>query len=244
MKHLPDNAGKGICSMDKNKPRIKIIKNGPDLVSGNVPLYEKIITPKGKGYEWKPGRSLRQAERYALCRCGKSKNPPFCDGSHEKCNFHRPETASDAPYAQRADIIEGPDLDLMDDGRCAYARFCHREDGNVWELTRASDDPHLKEEAIKAAGDCPTGRLVAILKNGEAQEPDFEPAIEILQDPEEGVSAGIFVKGGIPIESADGHVYEIRNRAALCRCGQSRNMPFCDATHVAVGYDDHEPGEY
>ena len=64
-------------------PRIRIIKNGPYIVTGNVLLSEKFITPKGPSYELKNGRQLPQSEEYALCRCGKSKNPPFCDGSHE-----------------------------------------------------------------------------------------------------------------------------------------------------------------
>jgi hypothetical protein len=80
--------------------------------------------------------------------------------------------------------------------------------------------------------------LVAAEKDGKKIEPVYEPAIEIVQDPEEGVSAGIFVKGIIPIESSDGTTYEIRNRVALCRCGKSRNKPFCDATHVEIEFTD------
>ncbi|UCF09264.1 MAG: CDGSH iron-sulfur domain-containing protein, partial [Thermoplasmata archaeon] len=42
----------------------------------------------------------------------------------------------------------------------------------------------------------------------------------------------IWVRGRIPIESADGHIYEIRNRVTLCRCGWSSNKPFCDSSHL------------
>ena len=38
--------------------------------------------------------------------------------------------------------------------------------------------------------------------------------------------------------SWDGVEYELRNRYALCRCGASRNKPFCDAMHVTVGFED------
>lgn len=220
------------------KPKINIIKNGPYVVTGNVPLYEKIIVPKGKRYEFKAGRVFPQTQEYALCRCGKSKNLPFCDGSHEKAGFIGTETASNDRYEERAELLEGPDINLLDDHRCAFARFCHREEGNVWELTENSGDPKHKEEAVKAASDCPAGRLTAIDKTGKAIEPEYEPSIDIIQDPENEVSAGIFVKGNIPIESADGHIYEIRNRAALCRCGKSRNKPFCDATHVRIKFSD------
>jgi CDGSH-type Zn-finger protein len=46
------------------------------------------------------------------------------------------------------------------------------------------------------------------------------------------------VRGGIEVHSADGRVYELRNRVALCRCGASGNKPFCDGSHVATGFND------
>jgi CDGSH-type Zn-finger protein len=39
------------------------------------------------------------------------------------------------------------------------------------------------------------------------------------------------VKGGIPVESSDGTMYDVRNRVTLCRCGRSMNKPFCDGGH-------------
>lgn len=225
--------------MENNrKMKIKIVKNGPYIVTGNVPLSEKIITPKGKRYEYKAGRVFPEAKEYALCRCGKTKKSPYCDGTHEEAVFIGTETASRLPYEERAEILEGPGIDLMDDSRCAYARFCHEEHGNVWELVENSDVPRYRDEAISAACNCPSGRLVAVEKDGRMIEPEYEPAIEILQDPQEGVSGPIFVKGNIPIESSDGFVYEVRNRVALCRCGKSRNKPFCNANHVTVKYSD------
>jgi CDGSH-type Zn-finger protein len=219
-------------------PKIKILKNGPYVVSGNVPLDEKIIVPKGREYEFEEGCKLPQSERYALCRCGRSKNAPFCDGGHEKAGFIGTETAPRDNYKDRAELIEGPGIDLLDDNRCAFARFCHRKGGNVWELVDNSDTEENIREAIRAASDCPTGRLTAVDRNGRAIEPEYAPSIDIIQDPQKKVSAGIFVKGNIPIESADGHAYEIRNRVTLCRCGKSRNKPFCDATHISVGFAD------
>ncbi|MDP4128102.1 MAG: CDGSH iron-sulfur domain-containing protein [Bacillota bacterium] len=221
-------------------PKIKITHAGPYIVSGNVPLVEKIITPKGKKYELLDGRDLPQAEEYALCRCGKSKNAPFCDGSHEKHGFIGTETASRAKYEDRAELMEGPEIDLLDDNRCAFARFCHRDNGNVWELTQQSHLGDNRSEAIIAASECLAGRLVAVNKDGNAIEPELEPSIDIIQDPEKRVSAGIFVKGNIPIEGAEGETYEVRNRVALCRCGNSKNKPFCDATHVVTKFLDNK----
>jgi len=225
---------------DEREFKIKVIKNGPYIITGNVPLSEKIIVPKGKEYELKDGRELPQAEEYHLCRCGKSKNAPFCDGSHEKKNFVGTETASRDKYVERAELYEGPSFDLLDDDRCAFARFCHTDKGKTWELVENDDKQEYKEKAIKSANECPTGRLTLIDKTGKAIEIKYEPSIDIIQDPERGVSAGIFVKGNISIEAADGHVYEVRNRAALCRCGKSWNKPFCDASHVSINFSDNE----
>lgn len=225
-------------SKENVKSKIKITKDGPYIVSGDVPLTEKIITPKGSEYEMKEGCQLPQSGSYTLCRCGKSKNPPFCDGEHVKTGFDGKETASKETYFERAMIMEGPGIDLLDDNRCAFARFCHRKNGTAWKLTKHSDVEGNREEAIIAASECPTGRLTAMEKDGTMHEPVYEPSIDILQDPEKKVSCGIFVKGGIPIESADGTVYETRNRVVLCRCGASRNKPFCDAAHVIVKYLD------
>ncbi|NTW05501.1 MAG: iron-binding protein [Peptococcaceae bacterium] len=220
---------------------IKIIKNGPYIVKGNVPLSEKIILPKGKGYELKNGRELPQREVYSLCRCGKSQNPPFCDGNHEKINFDGTETASREKYMDRVvDTVRGPELTLLDDGRCAYARFCHRNTGDIWGLTKSSDNPLYREEAVIAATECPSGRFIITDKNGQEIPWNHEPSIEILQDPEKKVSGPITVKGKIPVESSDGFTYELRDQLTLCRCGKSRNTPFCDAAHASTRFSDRE----
>jgi len=226
--------------MEKKQPHIRIMKDGPYIVSGSVPISEKIIIPRGKGYVYEDGEPLPQRAVYSLCRCGKTKAPPFCDGSHVADHFDGTETACKTDYMSRAARIDGAGLNLLDDGRCAFARFCHREDGDAWELAEDSASEYHRSEAIIAANECPAGRLTAVEKDGTVHEPVFEPGIEILQDPEEHVSCGIFVKGGIPIESADGSRYEVRNRVVLCRCGYSGNKPFCDSRHVSEGYRDDE----
>lgn len=174
-----------------------------------------------------------QAE-YALCRCGHSKHMPFCDGGHEKVGFVGNETASRMNYIDRAERREGPQLTLLDDNRCAFARLCHREEGKVWNLIDKSDDPNLREEAIKGANECPSGRLVVLDRSGNEIEPDFEPSIEVLEDFSNNVCGPIYVKGRISLESSDGTLYELRNRMALCRCGKSVRKPFCDASHITT----------
>ena len=223
---------------EKNKAKIKIIKDGPYCVFGSVPLSEKIITPVGQHYEYKEGRKLPQDNSYSLCRCGQTKTPPFCDGYHNQIDFDGSETASKLEYSRRADRLEGEKIDLMDDQRCALLRFCHTEKGNTWELVEESDSKEKRELALKSAEECLAGRLTAVSKTGENLEKEFEPAVEILQDPEKDVGSAIIVKGKIKIEGADGEIYEPRNSIALCRCGESENKPFCDCSHVHTGFKE------
>lgn len=219
----------------EDTPGIKIVKDGPYIVSGNVELTEQIINSQNNDYKMIPGRTFPVDGTYALCRCGQSRNMPFCDGSHVHAHFDGTETASREPYQDRAMVLKGPDLILLDvEEYCSFSRFCHTVEGNAWELTEDSDNAIARENAVKAASECPSGRLVAYDKQTkEAIEIQYKPSIAVLQDPQRGVSGPLWVKGGIPVESSDGEVYEVRNRVTLCRCGKSTNKPFCDASHVS-----------
>jgi CDGSH-type Zn-finger protein len=216
-----------------DESKIRTSKNGPYLVSGGIPLAKQIIgiDAAGYSYEWREGKEYPSKDNYALCRCGQSKNKPFCDGTHIKVNFNGTETANREPYLYQAERIDGPALELTDAQElCAAARFCDRA-GGIWNLTQQSMDSEAKRIAIEEAGNCPSGRLVVWDKKGKAIEPKFEPSIGLVEDPQEGMRGPIWVRGGIPVESADGSTYEIRNRVALCRCGKSSNKPFCDGSH-------------
>lgn len=48
----------------------------------------------------------------------------------------------------------------------------------------------------------------------------------------------LVAKGPMIIVGADGQSKVMRNKAALCRCGQSRNKPFCDVSHKKCGFKD------
>lgn len=228
-------------SENKKEPRIKIMGNGPYVVTGGVPLTEETIVSdaRGNATEYKLTRTYPQKEAYSLCRCGKSKTMPYCDGTHAKTGFDGCETASREPFASQAERFEGPGLVLEDvEDLCALARFCHIG-GNTWALIEESDDPEARELAIRGACNCPAGRLVVRdAQTGEVIEPELEPSIAVLQDEAAEASGPLWVRGGIPIESADGTAYEVRNRVTLCRCGRSHNMPFCDASHIQFRFRD------
>jgi len=217
-----------------DKMKIKVCEDGPYTVTGGIPLTDQILVPDAEGLSigWQKGTEYPVKEEYDLCRCGHSKEKPFCDMTHAEIFFDGTETASRKPFIEQIEPKTiGPELVLTDVvALCANARFCDRA-GGVWDNTRLSDNPEAKKIAMQEVFDCPAGRLVLHDKNGQLLEPKFEPSIGLEIDPVKQVLGAIWVRGGIPVEAADGTLYEIRNRVTLCRCGKSTNKPFCDGKH-------------
>ena len=102
--------------------------------------------------------------RATLCRCGASKNKPFCDGSHHDAGF-------------------------------------------------------------AASGEPPTGSATDALavRNGP-----------LHVDPQP--NGPLKVRGNLEIVSGTGRMVARVTSAFLCRCGGSKNKPFCDGTHVTIGF--------
>jgi CDGSH-type Zn-finger protein len=67
---------------------IRCRENGPYVIQ----LPVKIVDHLGNEFMIPPGK-----ENVALCRCGQSKNKPFCDGSHRQVGFQGAETAPVPP---------------------------------------------------------------------------------------------------------------------------------------------------
>jgi CDGSH-type Zn-finger protein len=105
---------------------------------------------------------LEKSDDVALCRCGHSRNKPFCDGAHRDADF--------------------------------------------------SDDGHFTDD------------------KSEPLEGDGPLVITVREN------AMLIAKGPVTIVSADGRCSTTRNKAALCRCGESAKKPFCDASHKRCGF--------
>ena len=220
--------------------RIKVSKNGPYLVSGGVPVMRQTIIADSEGtaLQWREEAKFPLQEKCGLCRCGQSKNKPYCDGTHARIGFVGTETADNEPYLDKPKVFEGPGVTLTDiEEICASARFCHRA-GGIWNIIKDCDDPKIKQIVIEESCDCPSGRLIIHdKKTSKTIEPIFEKSIVAVEDPQVGVSGPLWVRGCIPVESADGKTYQVRNRVTLCRCGKSQNKPFCDSSHYP---EEHE----
>lgn len=127
--------------------QLRIRENGPYAL--HAPLQ---VAGRDDGY------------RATLCRCGQSRNKPWCDGSHVAAAFvasGEPASGDVEPLAQR----DGP-------------------------------------------------LAVTPLRNGPLQ-----------------------VQGNLEICAGTGRTVARITEARLCRCGQSRNKPFCDLSHVAAGFE-------
>ncbi len=224
------------------KFHITILDDGPYLVFGKPALVQQFIVPNDKGEMWwmQEGKSFSMAhEPVALCRCGESKNHPYCDGSHAHADWDPQLTASEDDLLKGADVFEGPGLSLTDNEKfCAFARFC--DAGlRIWNEVTESGDPEHRDMTVREANHCISGRLSAWNKEtGKPYEPELGPALGLVEDPKIHASAGLWVTGGIPFSRQDGFTYEIRNRVTLCRCGQSSNKPYCDGTHASFHWQD------
>ena len=65
---------------------IRCRENGPLVLQGPVRLVDHL----GNEFKLPVGK-----EHVALCRCGRSRTKPFCDGSHRECGFQAAERAKE-----------------------------------------------------------------------------------------------------------------------------------------------------
>ncbi|HEY2803659.1 MAG TPA: CDGSH iron-sulfur domain-containing protein [Actinomycetota bacterium] len=239
--------------MGEHRQRITIEENGPYAVSGGLPLTreEIVYDDDGVSSEWRLDERLEPGESYRLCRCGRSRNKPFCDESHlVEPRFDGTETADRTPTKERRRTFNARGISVGDDlPLCASAAFCDAMDGDVWSFLLRSRDPEIRDRIMHMIDRCPSGRLTYALppddtdaqqdaeQNAEQHaeqdvERDLEPTVAVVRD------GPYWVRGGVEIVDEDGEAWEVRNRVALCRCGESANKPFCDGTHKVTGFRD------
>ncbi|WP_157206054.1 CDGSH iron-sulfur domain-containing protein [Methanosarcina vacuolata] len=219
--------------------KITVFKNGPYMVTGRVPLmtWEICKDEDTERLIWREVKKYPIRNRYALCRCGQSGNKPFCDGTHSKIHFDGTESGDFAPFSE-TNVITGSLLTLIDNKHlCVHAGFCTQA-GKIWNLVQQPENSEARDIAIEEASNCPSGRLVIIDNaTGKTIDPELEKSIVVVEGLHQGEHGPLWVRGGIPIKYADGKQYEIRNRVTLCRCGKSRNKPFCDGSHAEIEKD-------
>ncbi|MBL8629166.1 MAG: CDGSH iron-sulfur domain-containing protein [Rhodospirillaceae bacterium] len=219
---------------------VVVLKGGPYLVRGTLPLHTQTIERNEHGQSWsyRQGRAFEVKDKTALCRCGHSRNKPYCDGTHAKVSVDLEETATFEPMLNGAEEIDGPHYALTDNERyCAFARFCDNGE-KIWNEVRIPGEQHAKL-TLYMAHHCPAGRLLVWDRTaGTPIETPLSASLSLIEDPGAGCSGPLVLRGGIRVQSASGKSYEIRNRQTLCRCGASSNKPFCDGSHASMKFQD------
>jgi len=210
------------------KPRIACLSNGPyyllnDMQASPVP---NLVRASGE-----PCATVRGV---ALCRCGGSKNKPFCDGTHSTNGFSDRKLADSR--ADRRETYRGKAITIFDNRAiCSHAGHCT---DSLKAVFRMGAEPWIDpegaaaEEIIATIRKCPSGALSYAIDGVEAEPPARPPKVVVTDNGPFAVSGGIELMG---VEFGDG---ASREHYTLCRCGASANKPFCDGSHWRVGFRD------
>jgi CDGSH-type Zn-finger protein/uncharacterized membrane protein YozB (DUF420 family) len=200
---------------------IEVRKNGPYRVRGPVRLRDS------RGEDVPVGGTI------ALCRCGNSSKKPFCDGTHKKTGFDGARLMvgpADAAQAYRGKRITIHDNRAI----CSHSGVCT---DNLSAVFRLGQEPWISAdgadpEAVMAlVRRCPSGALSYSIDGAPASGDPRERLITASKN------GPYYVSGPVALMS-DGAQPRFPGRYALCRCGASKNKPFCDGTHWAVGFDE------
>jgi CDGSH-type Zn-finger protein len=210
------------------KPRIACLPNGPyyllnDMQATAVP---NLVRSSGA-----PCATVRGV---ALCRCGGSKNKPFCDGTHGTIGFSDRKLTDGAE--DRRVAYRGKRITIFDNRAiCAHAGFC--TDG-LKEVFRQRAEPWIEadaagvEEIIATVRKCPSGALSYAIEGTEAQDVVRPPRVVVTDNGPYAVSGAVELPG---VQFGDG---ASREHYTLCRCGASKNKSFCDGSHWRVEFRD------
>jgi uncharacterized Fe-S cluster protein YjdI len=118
--------------------------------------------------------------------------------------------------------------------KCIHAGVCVKTLPNVYD---PKGKPGIKiengttEELMNQVTQCPSGAL-SYYMNGEGNKESgiLETKIEVLSN------GPLLIYGTLKVTDKHGDS-EIKNRTtAFCRCGSSSNKPYCDGSHIKIGF--------
>ncbi len=199
---------------------IEVRPDGPYAVTGVETLRDA------------SGRDIVHAELVVkLCRCGGSMNKPFCDGAHRRNGFSGARISDGAKDKLKS--YEGPGITIHDNRSvCMHAARCV---GGLPDVFKSGERPWIDAAGAQAqlivetVRHCPSGALSYSIEGAARKPEEWKPSIDVVKDGPYAV-LGVELLG---VEFAQGVP---RERYTLCRCGASRNKPFCDAAHTEIGF--------
>lgn len=204
------------------RPAISCGKNGPLVVKG----LENLIGARGERLETKPA--------IGLCRCGASANKPFCDGSHKEIGFTDEKSPQRTP--DKLQDYPGREITIHNNVLlCSHSEYCVRELPGVFSESRNpwidtdGDTPARIRALIQK---CPSGALSYSINGVHQPDNECAPAITIEKN------GPYRITGSIELKDAEWGAGASREHYTLCRCGVSRNKPFCDGSHAGLNFDE------
>jgi len=208
---------------DNKRVSISPVSDGPYLVKN----LTKLSSQKG---------DVETDETIALCRCGKSENKPFCDGAHARVGF----TSENEKKSSNDKCINyvGKQITIHDNRNiCAHAGVCT---DNLAAVFRMKQEPWIDPDAVAVPAiisviqQCPSGALSYTLE-GERYTIDNQSEKFFI------APNGPYVVAGCPeLNDTDWGEAALQQQYTLCRCGASKNKPFCDGSHWAVEFVDEK----
>ncbi len=155
-----------------------------------------------------------------ICRCGESSNPPFCDGSHSRTGFDG--SASDGPKKD-VHVWEGKTIrTFFNPNACMHVFYCKPlKELRAREL---QGDADAAAEIAKVVRSCPSGALSYESQSTPAPETADQVQVDIMEGGELRVQCDFEINA--ELQDRQSH-----DRATLCRCGLSKNKPWCDGRH-------------
>ena len=209
--------------MSDDKPVVEQRDNGP-LVVKNL---KTLRLADGSQDEAKPVM--------ALCRCGSSKNKPFCDGTHQEIGFD--SAGADVTSRDRIYAYEGKDATVYYNKLlCSHAGECGARAHAIFDPKQkpwVQPDAGTSAQVKDVVAACPSGALRYSAPGGDAHGLcDSEASIRVeengpLRVKNISIAADYWAEG------------QSTQKYVLCRCGMSKNKPFCDGTHSDEGWNEN-----
>jgi CDGSH-type Zn-finger protein/uncharacterized Fe-S cluster protein YjdI len=172
-----------------------------------------------------------QAHLVALDALGSQRAPAVVAPAAPAPAASSPAASSPVAPSPAVEVVRGKQLTVLFEGkRCVHSRHCVLDAPTVFKANTPGEwifpDTVSAEALVEVAHKCPSGAIrYERSDGGPAERP---PAVNTLFVRENGpyaVRAALDVAGDAS-----------RFRATLCRCGQSKNKPYCDGSHVAAAF--------
>lgn len=208
--------------MKDKKTSIRANSNGPYTINGPI----EVKTSKGD--------SLPVDSVVYFCRCGKSQNKPFCDSTHVSYGFTSNKLEGRLP--DKIHEYVGKEITIYDNrGVCSHNGNCTTKLPKVFFLGK---EPWIDPEGAEAQEiatvirTCPSGALSYKLNGTKYINWEMDQEINISKN------GPLEICGAVEYIGEQKEKPQTMDHYTLCRCGGSKNKPFCDGTHWNNGFND------